>query len=151
MMGMQRAQVPEAKEYGDFMRSVIGEERPNMTFMATLDGQTIGHIVLREIRNGHDCELHYHMHARKRAISTLGSVWSNTRDVFYAAARFAMQRYSLQYLRCEPPLHNPMPNRFLQQLGFQIADTIQRTSGLSAGMMANRYIITRADVGLDWG
>lgn len=140
-MGVDSSKLPTIDVFRSKLESTLGLEphsQKSFYLIWSVDDEAIGYSSLKDIEFGETGGMHLHM-------------WnSSVRGQGYGGRLFCMsalefyKRFELKTLRCEPSSANPMPNRMLQKIGFELEKTyVAASSDLSAVCELNRYLISK--------
>jgi len=116
-MGVDPGKLPDPKVFLE--RLLADHERPDdrkeRLYLAWFyRGEQIGHSSLSNIRPGEDAYIHLHLWKPELRRAGVGT------ELFKLATRFAIERFALKRVFCEPYAENAAPNRVLEKTGFRL-------------------------------
>ena len=114
------------------------ESQSFFSFVWQVDGEEVGYSTLKDIKYGKSGSIHLHMwNSSSRGQGYGGILFCKTVLAFY-------ERFNVETIICEPKADNPMPNKMLGKIGFQLISSREGASSeLSAICTLNRFQIDK--------
>lgn len=98
-------------------------------------GRQVGHSSLGKIRVGEDAFIHLHLWEAQLRRAGLGT------EFFRRSVAFALDRFRLKRVYCEPYAENAAPNRVLEKIGFRFERRYRTVPGaINVEQDVNRYV-----------